>query len=177
MPDESRFREVFNQLEPYIERRYGIPVIIRDVTDPFTGDLDGAEIDVDYDQSAEDALFIVAHLFGHTVQWNTDPRARVLGMAKVEHPDESFLTELRDYETTACRYSLQLLHDAGIGDLDQWLADFASCDSGYLMHFYRTGEKRAFRTFWRDGMPTLTPLPIPEFQPERWVARSSGVVL
>jgi hypothetical protein len=45
------------------------------------------------------------------------------------------------------------------------------------MHFYRTGEKRLFRTFWRDGMPLLTPLPIPEFCPERWVSRSGGVVL
>jgi hypothetical protein len=177
MTDESRFREVFNQLEPYIERRYGIPVVIRDVTDPFAGDLDGAEIQVDYDQSAEDALFIVAHLFGHTTQWNTDPRARILGMANVERPDEAFLAELRDYEMTACRYSLQLLHDAGIRDLDQWLADFAACDSAYLMHFYRTGEKRPFRTFWKDGMPVLEPLPIPEFQPEQWVSRSSGVVL
>ncbi|HKR63694.1 MAG TPA: hypothetical protein VJZ00_08180, partial [Thermoanaerobaculia bacterium] len=125
----------------------------------------------------EDALFIIAHLFGHTVQWNTDPRARTIGMAKVVEPTEEFLAELRDYETTACRYSLQLLHDAGIFDLDQWLADFASCDSSYLMHFYRTGEKRPFRTFWRDGMSPLTPLPIPEFQPEQWVARSSGVVV
>src|SRR6185436_20296871 len=98
MPDdyasESRFREVFNQIESYIERRYDLPVVIRDVTDPFTGDLDGAHIEVDYDQSCEDALFIVAHLFGHTVQWNTDPRARAIGTARVEKPTEEFLTEL-----------------------------------------------------------------------------------
>lgn len=176
-PDESRFREVFNLLEPYVERRYGIPIVISDVTDPFTGDLDGAQIAVDYDQSCEDALFIIAHLFGHTVQWNTDPRARTIGTARVTEASEEFLSELRAYEVVACRYSLQLLHDAGVRDLDQWLADFAACDSAYLMHFYRTGEKRPFRAFWQEGMPRLEPLAIPEFQPERWLARSDGVVI
>ena len=112
---EERFREVFNRIEAYIERRYSIPVITRDVTDPFTGDLDGEHIEVDYDQSCEDALFIIVHLFGHTVQWNTDRRARVIGTARVESPSEEFLTELRDYESKACAYSLQLFHDAEIG--------------------------------------------------------------
>src|SRR6267378_1456047 len=120
-PSEPRFREVFNRIEAYIERRYELPVVIRDVADPFTGDLDGAHIEVDYDQSCEDALFIVAHLFGHTVQWNTDPRARQLGTAVVRNPTEEFLSELRDYEGLACRYSLQLFHDAGVRDLDQWV--------------------------------------------------------
>jgi hypothetical protein len=174
---EDRFREAFNTLEPYIERRYGIPVVIRDVTDPFTGDLDGERIEVDYDQPWEDALFIIAHLFGHTVQWNTDARARLLGTGRVTAPTEEFLTDLRDYERTACRYSLQLFHDAGITDLDQWMSDFAACDTAYLMHFYRTNEKRGFRSFWRDGMPLLEPLAIPDFTPERWVSRADGVVI
>jgi len=174
---EERFREVFNRIEAYIERRYGIPVIIRDVTDPFTGDLDGEHIEVDYDQSCEDALFIIVHLFGHTVQWNTDPRARVIGTARVENPSEEFLTELRDYEAKACAYSLQLFHDAGVSDLDQWTADFAACDCAYLMHFYRTGEKLPFRNFWRESMPKVEPLPIPTFEPARWVSRADGVVI
>ena len=174
---EERFREVFNRIEAFIERRWDLPVVIRDVADPFTGDLDGAHIEVDYDQSFEDALFIIAHLFGHTVQWNTDPRARTIGLARIEHPSEELLAELRDYERTACRYSLQLFHEAGVLDLDQWMADFAACDSAYLMHFYRTGEKRPFRTFWQIGTPAIPPLPIPEFQPARWVSRADGVVI
>src|SRR5258708_5910106 len=105
-PNEERFRDVFNLLESYIERRYELPVVIRDVADPFTGDLDGAHIEVDYDQSWEDALFIIAHLFGHTVQWNTDPRARTIGMARIEHASDALLDEVRDYERTACRSSL-----------------------------------------------------------------------
>jgi hypothetical protein len=175
--DESRFREAFNIIEEYIERRYSVQVVISDVTDPFTGDLDGESIAVDYDQSSEDALFIMAHLLGHTVQWNTSPRARELGTATVTAPTEEFLDELAAYEKQACRYSLQLFHDAGIRDLDQWVSDFAACDSAYLMHFYRTGKKLPFRSFWRDGMPLIEPLAIPPFQPSRWLARSGGVVL
>jgi hypothetical protein len=174
---ESRFREAFNAIEEYIERRYSVQVVISDVTDPFTGDLDGESIAVDYDQSCEDALFIIAHLLGHTVQWNTDLRARELGTAAVTSPSEAFLEELAAYERTACRYSLQLFHEAGVWDLDQWISDFAACDSAYLMHFYRTGRKLPFRSFWREGMPRIEPLAIPVFQPSRWLSRSGGVVV
>lgn len=174
---EERFREAFNAIEEYIERRYSIPVVIRDVTDPFTGDLDGERIEVDYDQSAEDALFIIAHLFGHTVQWNVDANARAIGTVPVTNPSEEFLAALREYELTACRYSLQLFHDAGVRDLDQWMADFAACDTAYLMHFYRTGEKKPFRSFWRDGAKAIEPLAIPSFTPARWVSRNDGIVI
>jgi hypothetical protein len=176
-PGESRFRDVFNTIEEYIERRYSGQVVISDVTDPFTGDLDGESIAVDYDQSSEDALFIMAHLLGHTVQWNTSPRAREIGTAPIPAATEEFLDELAAYEKQACRYSLQLFHDAGIRGLDQWVSDFASCDSAYLMHFYRTGKKLQFRSFWRDGMSLIQPLAIPPFQPSRWLSRSGGVVL
>ena len=38
-----------------------------DVLDPNTGDFDGMSIKVDYDQDLETALFVLIHLFGHTV--------------------------------------------------------------------------------------------------------------
>jgi len=174
---EERFREVFNLAEAWIERRYEIQVIIADVTDPFTGDLDGVQIAVDYDQACEDALFIIVHLFGHTVQWNTDPRARVVGFLQPVSIDEKVLADVRDYERTACRYSLQLMHEIGVHDLDQWMADFAACDWSYLRHFYTTREKRPFREFWREHMPPIEPLAIPEFRPERWRSRADGVVI
>ena len=109
-PDPERLRAVFNRLERLIEDRWGVPVRIQDVPNPFTGDLDGGEIMVDY-------------------------------------------------------------------DLDQWISDFAACDSAYLMHLYRTGEKRPFRSFWRDATPLATPLAIPEFQPTQWLSRHQGTVV
>ena len=63
-PDGERFRDAFNRVERYIEERYRLPVIITDVPDPFTGDLDGATILVDHDLDAEEALFILVHPSG-----------------------------------------------------------------------------------------------------------------
>lgn len=176
-PSDARLREVFDRVEPYIERRYGIPVRVSDVPHPFTGDLDGAEIHVDHDLEVEEAVFIIAHLFGHTVQWNTCAEAREIGYRLFESPTEDELRRLIDYEVLACRYSLQLFHDAGVEDLDQWLSDFSACDLAYLLHFYRTGEKRSPMSFWKDGTPVLTALPIPEFTPHKWVSRWEGIVV
>jgi hypothetical protein len=69
------------------------------------------------------------------------------------------------------------LHELGVRDLDQWLADFAACDLAYLVHFYRNGDKPPFRSFWRDGQPLLEPLAIPVFEPTRWVTRYEGIVI
>ena len=177
MIDPAHLREVFDAAERMIEDRWGIPVTISDVPNPFTGDLDGEQIQVDYDIEIEEAVFILIHLFGHTVQWNVSARAREIGSARRATWTEDELRELAEYEREACRYSLQLLHDAGFHDLDQWISDFAACDCAYLMHFYRTGEKRPFRSFWRDGAPLVPPLPIPEFQPTRWISRNDGTVI
>jgi hypothetical protein len=177
MPSEARFREAFNHMEAYIERRYGVPVVVSDVVNPYTGDLDGAEIRIDYENSIEDALFILVHLFGHTVQWNLSEYNRRIGYEVQENPSEEKLAELERYEREACRYSLQLFHDAGVRDLDQWLADVSACDFAFLRAFYETKEKHEFRSFWREGTPRLQPLPIPEFQPTRWISRWEGTVV
>ncbi|HMO15588.1 MAG TPA: hypothetical protein PKD64_16540 [Pirellulaceae bacterium] len=169
--------ELFQILQQQIENKYGIPVIITDVPEPFTGDLDGASIYVDIDEDIDSALFILVHLFGHTVQWSLCEDARRIGQAVPEPTDEAFLKQLRIYEEQACRYSLQLFHDVGVNDFDQWLSDFAACDFAYLDHFYRTGEKRDARSFWKPGQRILEPLPLPEFTPRRWKSRLSGIVL
>ena len=177
-PAPDYLRTVFNRLERMIEDRWQVPVRIQDVPNPFTGDLDGEQIMVDYDLEVEEALFILVHLFGHTVQWNVSAHARGIGLTRpgAAWTDE-MLAEVAAYEHEACRYSLQLLHDAGVTDLDQWVSDFAACDCAYLLHFYRTGDKPPFRSFWKDGTPVLTPLAIPSFQPTRWLSRYEGTVL
>lgn len=176
-PSDDRLRVVFNRLERHVEERHGIPVRIADVPHPFTGDLDGAEIHVDHAVSLEEAVFIIAHLFGHTVQWNISPRAREIGGVIPKNPSEELLREIDLYEQEACGYSLALFHAAGVRDLDAWLSDFAACDHRYLDHFYRTGEKLPFFSFWRSAEPLVIPLPIPPFQPTKWISRWGGVVV
>lgn len=174
---EQRLRKAFNTLEPYVETKYGIPIRISDVPHPFTGDLNGQEIQVDYAEDIESALFIVAHLFGHTVQWNTDEAAREIGYKLYPNPSDEMMRKLHAYEYEACRYSMQLFHEAGVVELDQWLSDYSACDFRYLAHFYRTGEKPAFKTFWREQSPLLQPKPIPAFVPTKWVSRWEGIVV
>lgn len=176
-PSPERLREVFDRVERVIEERWGVPVRITDVPNPFTGDLDGEAILVDYELDIEDALFVVIHLFGHTVQWNVSAAARDIGLARPTTWSEQQLCEVAAYEAEACGFSLQLLHDCGVHDLDQWVADFAACDAAYLLHFYRTGEKRPFRSFWRSGAAPLPPRAIPDFHPTRWLSRSDGTVV
>jgi hypothetical protein len=176
--DDARFRAVFDRIERYIEDRWQVPVRISDVPNPFTGDLDGEQIQVDYELDIEEAVFILIHLFGHTVQWNASEEARAVGLRRPGSSwSEQQLEEARHYEQEACRYSLQVLHDAGVRDLDQWLSDFSACDIAYLMHFYRTGEKRVVTSFWVDGTPLADPKPIPEFSPTRWIGRYDGTVI
>jgi hypothetical protein len=165
-------------LKAHIESRYGVTVKFVDVPPPFIGDLDGVEIHVDPDIDSELALFNLTHLFGHTVQWNTVEDAKDIGSDFVPgQVTEEDLAEVNAYEAEASRYALQLLCEVGAEDLTGWLSDISAGDNGYLVHFYKTGEKRDFLEFWRPGCPALSPLPIPPFTPKRAKFRWDGVVV
>jgi hypothetical protein len=173
---ETKYREVFDRSVARIENTYGLKAILTEIPAPYTADTDGASIFIDPRLGAEETLFAAVHLFGHAVEWNTSETDRALGVLEVREPTEALLATLLEYERRAARYSLQLLHETGVRDLDQWLSDYAACDSAYLFHFYRTGEKREFRSFWLDGAELLVPLPIPDFRPTKWISRS-GIVI
>ena len=173
---DTKYREVFDRSVVRIEGVYGLKVVLTEIPAPYTADTDGASIFVDPRLTAEEILFATVHLFGHAVEWNTSEIDRKLGVLEVREPTEELLATLLEYERRAARYSLQFLHDTGVRDLDQWLSDYAACDSAYLFHFYRTGEKKQFRSFWSDGAELLVPLSIPAFQPTKWISRS-GVVI
>jgi hypothetical protein len=69
------------------------------------------------------------------------------------------------------------LHEVGIRDVDPWFSAYTASDQGYLLHYYRTGEKKDFVSFWNDHCPVLTPEPIPPFTPTRRTFRMDGVVI
>jgi hypothetical protein len=171
------FPELCARVQEHIQGRYRVPVVTRDIPDPLIGDLDGSEIHIDCAVTPEQRLFLLTHLFGHTVQWNLDPGAFEIGKTRKPPVDESLLPPLLAYEREAAGYGLALLHEAGIRQADQWLSDYSACDLAYLTHFYRTGEKRDPMTFWRTNVPLVEPLAIPAFTPIRMVFRSSGVVI
>ena len=171
------FAECCVRVEEHLLRQYGIRVVTRNVPDPLTADLDGAEIHIDYEAPPELRLFLLAHLFGHTVQWNVSPRSFDIGRPHAPPVDEALLADIVEYEREAARYALSMLHELGLFHLDQWLSDFTACDMAYLAHFYRTAEKRPFREFWNDGADLLMPSTIPEFVPAKRVFRLDGIVI
>lgn len=161
----------------YIEEYYGIRVVTRDVTDPLIGDLDGTEIHIDHAVTPEQRLFLLAHLFGHTVQWNAQPDTVELGRPRKPPVPEVMLPALMDYEREASEYALSMFHEAGITDADQWLSNFSACDMAYLRHYYTTGEKRSFESFWQDHAPCIHPRSIPSFRPKKHTWRADGIVI
>src|SRR5882757_1079498 len=95
------FADYCLRVEQHIEKVYGIRIVTRDIPDPLTGDLNGAEIHIDFAITPEQRLFLLAHLFGHTVQWNTNPEAYELGRQYQPPVDERLFPTILAYEREA----------------------------------------------------------------------------
>lgn len=173
----AMYRVAYAALTKHVCERYGVSIELAEIQPPLKGDLDGLRILVGSHTTAEEQLFLVAHLFGHTVQWNCSAELRRLGMTMPVKPSNDELAALEAYEREACRYSQQAMHEAGLSRLDQWLADYSACDLAFLRYFYTTGERKAFREFWLPGQPLIEPLAIPTFTPKRWRRRAQAIVL
>ena len=174
---EIPFDQYSARTQNHVETFYGIRVVTRDIPDPLTGDLNGSEIHIDYSVTSEQRLFLLGHLFGHTVQWNVDPALFELGQQYRPPISEDLFPAIIAYEQEAASYGLTLFHQAGIRDIDHWFYDYTACDQAYLLHFYRTGEKRDFRSFWRNDAPEIKSKPIPTFTPTKRSLRMDGIVI
>lgn len=171
------FLDYCDRVQEHLERRYSIRVVTRDIPAPLIGDLDGFEIHIDRGVTAEQRFFLLAHLFGHTAQWNLSDAAFEIGKPRQPPVDESLLPAIVEYEREAASYALAMLHEAGITEADQWVSDYTACDMAYLMHYYRTGVKQEFRSFWVDRTPLIEARSAGPFTPRRRVFRSDGVVI
>src|SRR5260370_34754556 len=171
------FTEYSDHVQEHLERTYGIRILTTDIPDPLTGDLDGVEIQIDYAVSPEQRLFLLLHLFGHTVQWNTNPAAFELGRPRQPPVEESSLPSIVEYEREAAGYALGVVRDLGLTGVDQWLANYTACDMEYLRHYYLTGEKREFLSFWRENAELVPIKTIPAFTPTRRTFRHDGLVI
>jgi hypothetical protein len=171
------FSDYSARVQHHLSNKYGIATVTRDIPDPLTGDLDGAEIHIDYAVTAEQRLFLLGHLFGHTVQWNTAPSAFEIGRQYQPPVDEKLFPAILAYEGEAASYALSMLHEIDITEIDAWFSNYTACDQAYLLHFYRTGMKRDFQEFWRDDAPLILPKPIPPFVPTKRAFRMDGIVI
>jgi len=175
-PPTTRLHAVFPLLRDRVETHYRIPVRIMDVPDPFAGDLDGAEIHLDYLSPDDLQLFTLAHLFGHTIQWSLSSRFWTLGGKEPGTYSEADLAEVDAYERDASRYGISLLHEVGVDDLDGWLSDFSACDRlpGELLPH---GREAPTRDVLAGGDARPHPSPDPGVLARRAKFRWDGVVI
>ncbi|HWW01520.1 MAG TPA: hypothetical protein VNZ64_17615 [Candidatus Acidoferrum sp.] len=166
------YRTTFRALAEHIEGAYSLKVNVGPVTGSYTGQFDGKEIWVDLNHDPEEAVFILVHLFGHTVQWNLDEKLRRLGLANSGVTEED-LPRIYQYERQASQFGLALLEETGEFRLARWLSNCFGADWRFLAHFYRTGEKLRFNREEGADEPLLSALPIPSFIPQRWPPRGS----
>ena len=167
-------KDEFRRARRAIEEDFAIGVYIGDIPDPNTGTFDGAEIGIDFANDLEMSLFVLVHLFGHTVQWNTEPASQTIDRRARPGASAEVIEEARDYERNASRYGLALLHRAGIHHRDGWISDWWAADWRYLSTFYITGKLGRWSDFRSPATathPLLDPLPIPQFTPRRFFAR------
>src|SRR5271157_3452699 len=125
---EIPFDEYSARVQKHLEKGHGIRVVTRDIPDPLIGDLDGAEIHIDYAVTPEERLFLLGHLFGHTVQWNTNPQALEIGRQYCPPVGEDLLPAIIEYESEAAAFALEMFHEIGLTHMDRWFSDYTACD-------------------------------------------------
>ncbi len=171
------FADHCGRVQQQIERHYGIRVVTGDIPDRLTGDLDGAQIHIDNAVTPEQHLFLLAHLFGHTAQWNVNPDAFELGRQYQPPVDEGLFPAIIEYQLEAARYGLELCREAGVSGIDRWFSSYTACDQKRLLHFYRKGQKQCFSSFWCDDVPLVEPKSIPAFTPAGRTFGMDGIVI
>ncbi|HLK27028.1 MAG TPA: hypothetical protein VKT28_00500 [Puia sp.] len=177
---KTDFGKVLQQCE-LVVKEMGLTIQYTHNLDPFfKGDLDGKTIFIGDHLAAEEKLFNLLHLAGHSIQWNIDSLLRDLGSHLFRNPGDELLKKLQTYEWQANCYALSILHKAKIANLDKWLTKKYVLDMMYLTHFYKTGEKLKRITkiakeysFKRD----LESKSIPSFTPKASKRTRNGIVI
>ena len=141
--------------------KYGFGIAYRDLDPPRTGIFDGLTIVLDPDVGLEMQCFILLHLFGHSVQWVAPSLAGSLDELQHTTDQERFVRVLHEYEYEAARFGLQLLHEAGVTDLDAWYSDFVETDWRYVEKYYATGSIPNWADCVVRDAPPIAPAPIP----------------
>jgi hypothetical protein len=162
--DESLIRLWTRTTKVVVE--YGLEISYGRLVRPKLGIFNGLRIVIDPAVGFEMQCFLVLHLFGHSVQWVAPSyRPEILDAPAPENDLEGYLRALESYERNAARFGLQLLHESGIADLDQWFFDFAASDWKYVEAFYRIGIIPTWESCRVHGAGPIEPLGIPPLKP------------
>ena len=144
--------------------KYGFAIEYRDLEPPRTGIFDGLRIVIDPDVGFEMQCFLLLHLFGHSVQWVAPSIAHKLDALQHTEDRQRFMEVLRAYEFEAAGFGLQLLHERGIVDQDQWYSDFVQTDWRYVERYYQTDRLPPWEECVVSEQPLIDARPIPELR-------------
>ena len=174
------FKKILKKCEAVVHE-LGLVINYTHNLDPFfKGDLDGKTIYIGTHLSAEEKVFNLVHLTGHSIQWNINKLLRDLGSELYLNPDDKLLKKLQVYEWQANCYGLSVLHKAEIFNLDKWLTKKYIVDMMYLTYFYKTGKKLKRITKVAKAFPFKRKLEvsaIPTFTPKAGKKTRNGLVI
>jgi hypothetical protein len=139
----------------------GFAIEYRDLEPPRTGIFDGLRIVIDPDVGFEMQCFVLLHLFGHSVQWVAPSLDAQLHALQHTSDRRQFMRVLHDYEFQAAQFGLQLLHEVGVTDLDQWYSDFVETDWRYVERYYETEQIPPWQECVVNGCALIEPAEIP----------------
>ena len=138
--EDTKYSNYLQLLSDYLLENYGLQTIYDDVVDEdfYMGSYDGSSIIVKNSLSHEYKLFLVAHLFGHTIQWNHNfckykAIEQELPINKHGELTKSQLNKLKSYEYEAAGYSIYILSESLGVDLSQWFSDWSNADWEYFI--------------------------------------------
>lgn len=131
-----------------------------------TGYFKGKDLYLDPSLPSHIGLAALTHVAGHAIQWACPGDLPFINGEEAEEIGNKFwigasdeeLVKVTEYEEEASRIGLDLLHDAGVTDTDEFISDYFHADNAFLMHYYRTKEVRPLASFWPK--PVLEPLDI-----------------
>ncbi len=159
--------------------KLGLNIIYINGSDKFSkGDLDGKNIWINKSLSAEEKLFNLLHLAGHTIQWNINPDLIRIGSKIHKNPSPLLLSELMKYEYDAALFSLSILHNMEYWSYSRWLNKKCKEDMLFLYNFYITGRKTrtiSKRIFVYKVMKIAPKLP--RFIPRMSLKSRNGIVM
>ncbi len=171
--EEDYFADVLERLTERVQA-YGFTVSFSsDLPEESGADFDGQAIVFTDKMHPEALVFNLSHIVGHGIQWCVDSEHMVLAR-RVILPGEPLpdleLLAIKVYEQESSEYGLQILHDLGIRDLDQWVSDIWAWDWTHLADIY-VRNRLAYPALHYDysqipfGQTLLRPKPIPAFTP------------
>lgn len=162
---------------------HGVAVRVESLGDGIPGAFDGVSITTNSAWDPETRCYVLAHCFGHTVQWSLDfarydALYRELAVAKVNKEVnpvalQRALDDFRRYEEQASEYGAWIF--ASSPEASAAFANFARADIEAIVTFHRDGSAPPWGKFFADWneqvareqrpITPFRPRPVPCFRP------------